>query len=88
MRRRLGYICVCNAVVVDRVKQAIIDGACTVKEVTEACGAGGGCGTCHATIKEMISETPPHVHRWEKLGSKYLTRYGCKCGATRIGVGI
>jgi len=76
---------VCNAVVVERVRAAIMDGASTVPEVTKACGAGGACGTCHSTIAEMIAEAPEHIHKWEKLGSigKYGVRYGCKCGAYR-----
>ena len=49
------YVCCCNAVTDREVADAIDSGARTRAEVTRACGAGGDCGACHATIEAMIS---------------------------------
>ena len=48
------YVCCCNAVTDREVEDAIDAGARTRAEVTRACGAGGDCGACHATIEGMI----------------------------------
>jgi bacterioferritin-associated ferredoxin len=49
-------VCLCQGVS-DRTVRACIDaGAHTRQQVTQACGAGDGCGGCHRTIKTMIVE--------------------------------
>jgi len=48
------YVCVCNAVTKQSCEKAIDEGAVTREEVTEACGAGGDCGSCHRYIERMI----------------------------------
>lgn len=49
-------VCICRAVS-DRTIDAVIDdGAGTVAEVGERCGAGTCCGACRPAIAEMISE--------------------------------
>ncbi len=50
------YVCVCKAVKSCEVEAAIDAGAATVGAVTRACGAGGDCGMCHATIDAMIEQ--------------------------------
>jgi bacterioferritin-associated ferredoxin len=50
------YVCVCKAVTHTKVEEAIDGGACTVAEVTRACGAGGDCGACRGMIEDMIDE--------------------------------
>lgn len=47
-------VCLCQGISEKRVKAAIRSGACTRKQVTKACRAGGGCGGCHDVIGEMI----------------------------------
>ena len=37
-----------------QVKEAIGQGAGSVDEVGDACGAGTGCGACHEQIQDMI----------------------------------
>ncbi len=50
------YVCVCRAVT-DREVQGVIErGACSVDEVTRACGAGGDCGACRGMIADMVEE--------------------------------
>jgi bacterioferritin-associated ferredoxin len=56
------YVCVCRAVTDTEVDRAIDEGACTLAQVTRACGAGGDCGACRGMIEEMIeAKTEPLV---------------------------
>ena len=48
------YVCLCKAASDLDVATAIADGARTVDEVGEACGAGTGCGACRPMIHEML----------------------------------
>jgi bacterioferritin-associated ferredoxin len=50
------FVCVCRAVTVTDVEQAIDGGATTREAVTQACSAGGDCGACHHAIEEMIED--------------------------------
>lgn len=49
-------VCLCQGVSDKRVRACIAAGARTRQQVTAACGAGDGCGSCHRTIKTMIVE--------------------------------
>ena len=48
------YVCLCKAASDTAVKTAIAEGARTVEEVGDACGAGTGCGACRPMIHEML----------------------------------
>jgi bacterioferritin-associated ferredoxin len=63
------YVCVCKAVTDREVEQAIDAGACTVADVTRACGAGGDCGACRGMIDDMLEE-----RRGELIPAAALTR--------------
>ena len=47
-------VCHCRAVNHREIEDAVADGARTVSEVTRACGAGGVCGGCTATIADLV----------------------------------
>lgn len=47
-------VCVCRAVCERKLRAAVVQGAETVEEVEQACGAGGDCGTCRPEIEAMI----------------------------------
>jgi bacterioferritin-associated ferredoxin len=50
-------LCHCLNVDADEVRAAIDDGGLqTVRQVSQACGAGGGCTSCHRHIKRMLAE--------------------------------
>ncbi len=49
-------VCLCQGVSDKKVRSSIEAGARTRQQVTDACGAGDGCGTCHRTIKSLIVE--------------------------------
>jgi len=54
-RRRL--VCRCLGVSSPRIFDAIRRGGLSrVAEVTKACTAGGGCGTCHPEIEEILAD--------------------------------
>jgi bacterioferritin-associated ferredoxin len=48
------YVCHCGAVNDRTVRAAADAGALTVDDLTRACGAGGDCGGCHATLEELL----------------------------------
>lgn len=50
------YVCVCHAVTEDDVRCHIADGACSAKEVRQACGMRPGCGSCVRRIGSLIQE--------------------------------
>jgi len=54
---RDATVCICNAVTVGQVEDAIDDGCQTVAEVGDCTRAGTGCGGCRARIAELV-----HAH--------------------------
>ncbi|WP_424466061.1 FAD-dependent oxidoreductase [Pseudoclavibacter helvolus] len=52
---REATVCICNAVTVGTVEDAIADGCATVAEVGGCTRAGTGCGGCRARITELIN---------------------------------
>jgi len=55
-----ALICTCFCVSEQVIEMEIAQkGLTTVAEVTRACNAGGGCGSCHPLLEEMIAV----VHR-------------------------
>lgn len=49
-------LCHCLQVKQSTVADSVaIYGAESVKDVIRTCGAGGGCNSCHAKIKQMIA---------------------------------
>ncbi len=50
-----ALICTCFFVSERTIEREIqTRGLTTVVEVTQACNAGGGCGSCHQLIQEML----------------------------------
>ena len=50
------YVCVCNAVTEDQVRDAIDDGAHSVKELRDELMVAGCCGSCLDTVKSCIKQ--------------------------------
>jgi NifU-like protein len=51
-----ALICTCFFVSERTIEREIqIHGLATVAEVTRACNAGGGCGSCHQLIQEILA---------------------------------
>ena len=48
------FVCVCYAVREAEVREAVRLGALEVEDVSEALGAGAGCGTCREAVQSLI----------------------------------
>jgi len=49
------FVCLCTGATSQCVADAVADGACTSKQVAQACGAGSDCGRCRHTIRTIIA---------------------------------
>ena len=47
-------VCECFGVTNGQVKEAVDNGATTIEEVTEATGAGTGCGACNDDLQRLV----------------------------------
>lgn len=47
-------VCQCLVVRDREIAALIADGASSVDELTEGCGAGGGCGSCTEVLTRML----------------------------------
>ena len=57
-----ALICTCFGVSEETIENLVLKNAlATVEQVTEACNAGGGCGSCQPLIQEIIDSTPPSL---------------------------
>ena len=50
------FVCVCRAVPDSAIRRVIRDGASTVDEVGERCGAGTSCGACRPVVLRMLAD--------------------------------
>ena len=50
-------VCVCHGVSDRTIDSAIEDGCKSVRQVTRRCQAGGDCGACRESIREMIRDS-------------------------------
>lgn len=48
------FVCLCTGATSHVVADAVANGACTSKQVAEACGAGTDCGRCRHTVRGII----------------------------------
>ncbi|WP_097206116.1 (2Fe-2S)-binding protein [Geodermatophilus sabuli] len=48
------FVCICRAVSSTDVRAAIAEGARTVKQVAEACGASRDCGKCVVHVRALL----------------------------------
>ena len=51
------YVCLCAGATNQMVSDAVAAGASTSKEVAAMCGAGGDCGRCRCTVRNIIEAT-------------------------------
>ena len=62
-------VCHCEEITQRTIKHAITDGATSVAQVSNACGAGRNCGGCIEAIEALLARaeaTPRHVPRWRR----------------------
>jgi bacterioferritin-associated ferredoxin len=53
----MALVCLCEGVSERRVRRAVEQGAATIAEIGEECGAGTCCMSCHPTLEEVLHET-------------------------------
>ena len=51
----LMFVCLCTGATRHVVADVVAGGACTSKQVAEACGAGADCGRCRRTVRAIIA---------------------------------
>jgi bacterioferritin-associated ferredoxin len=49
------FVCLCTGATSHVVADVVAGGACTSKEVAEACGAGAECGRCRRMVRAIIA---------------------------------
>jgi bacterioferritin-associated ferredoxin len=49
-------VCHCRRVCDRTIRECIRDGAASIDEVGQSCGAGTGCGGCQPTIASLLAE--------------------------------
>ena len=62
-------VCVCKAMSASAVRERIESGARTLKELARETGVTTDCGTCKATILEMIGEFGAMADRTKRGGN-------------------
>lgn len=55
------YVCICKAVSESRIRRAVGEGACTLRDLTRELGVGTCCGKCVPTAREVLSTALPEV---------------------------
>lgn len=51
------YICVCKAVTDQRIRSAVGEGACSLRDLSRELGVGTGCGKCVSAARQVLGET-------------------------------
>jgi bacterioferritin-associated ferredoxin len=52
----VALVCLCEGVSERKVRRAIEQGAGTLAEIGERCGAGTSCLSCHPTLEDALHE--------------------------------
>lgn len=56
-------VCLCKGVSSRTILDEVRRGACTLKQIRQACQAGTGCGACVPQIRQMLdASTQRHEH--------------------------
>jgi bacterioferritin-associated ferredoxin len=50
------YVCICNAVTETDVHRCVASGACTTKQVKQACDWKPGCGSCTGRLITAVRQ--------------------------------
>jgi bacterioferritin-associated ferredoxin len=52
--KRDMYVCLCMEVTDTEIKKLIIQGARTLEDIGDSCGAGTCCGSCHGHVQDIL----------------------------------
>jgi bacterioferritin-associated ferredoxin len=56
------YVCVCRAVSDSKVRQAVAQGACTLRALKDQLGVGSVCGRCVPEARQLIAQCRAPAH--------------------------
>lgn len=51
------YVCLCNAVTDSEIRQAVCEGACSLRELRDKLGVASNCGRCAPFARELLEQT-------------------------------
>lgn len=51
------YVCLCQGVTDGQIREAILEGCCSYREVRETLGVANKCGKCACLAKEVVRDT-------------------------------
>lgn len=54
------YVCVCKAVTERQIREAVSDGARTLKDLRRELGVTGDCGQCAVCARQCLKELAGH----------------------------
>ena len=57
------FVCLCTGATSQCVADAVAKGACTSKQVAQACGAGTDCGRCRRAVRAIIAAESANLTR-------------------------
>ncbi len=72
-------ICLCEGISDRDVRAAARQGISTVRELSDHCGAGTGCGSCIGDLRQLIDTHAPaeaeatHAHSGDRVASAELS---------------
>jgi bacterioferritin-associated ferredoxin len=55
------YVCVCRAVSDSKIRNAVEQGACTVRALKDQLGVGSVCGRCVPEARHLIEQCRAHA---------------------------
>jgi bacterioferritin-associated ferredoxin len=50
------YVCICNAVTDGQIREAVCEGACSLKQLCLSLGVAARCGRCAAHAREVLHD--------------------------------
>ena len=50
------YVCICNAVTDGHIRQAVKNGASTMRDIYARCGVAKSCGKCACLARDILRE--------------------------------
>jgi bacterioferritin-associated ferredoxin len=56
------YVCLCQGVTDGQIREAIMEGCCSYREVRETLNVASKCGKCACLAKQVVRETLTELH--------------------------
>ena len=69
------WVCYCNRVSEGQIRDAVRDGACTVRQVARETGAATCCGGCRPVVEEVLSSALSELGAEEAAASSSLLAF-------------